>query len=90
MKTYNVATSTEREPKTEVMYAYNGQFGIETTHSEEEASCFDEAVKLEVKVSLMFPGTTEEWNNYIDECVIETLKKEGITYTNDYGTFLNN
>jgi hypothetical protein len=88
MKTYNVVASSEKEPKIEVMYAYNGQFGIETTHSEEEANYFKESVKLEVKVSLMFPGTTEEWDNYINECVIETLKREGITYTNDYGTFL--
>lgn len=88
MKTYNVVASSEKEPKTEVIYAYNGQFGIETTHLKEDANYFNEAVKLEVKVSHMFPGTNEEWNNYINECVIDTLKEQGITYTNDYGTFL--
>jgi len=88
MKTYNVTASAEREPKLEVMFAFNGQFGIETTHDFSEASLFSEAVKLNVKVSHMFPGTTDEWNRHIDYCITEELKKEGITYTNDYGTFL--
>jgi len=30
---HNVLASSEKEPKIEVMYAFNGQFGIETTHS---------------------------------------------------------
>jgi len=88
MKTYNVIASKEKEPKIEVMYAFNGQFGIETTHSKEEASYFNEAIKLNVTVSHMFPGPIQEWNKYIDTCVIDTLKEQGITYTNIYGTFL--
>lgn len=88
MKTYNVIASSEKEPKTEIMYAYNGRFGIETTHYKEVANCYSNLVKLNVKVSHMFPGTIKEWNNYITECVIDTLKEQGITYTNGCGTFI--
>lgn len=89
MKTYTVIASSEKEPKSEIMFAYNGQFGIETTSSESEANYFSEAIKIDLQVSRMFPGTTEEWSKYINECIIDTLTELGLTYSNVYGTFLN-
>lgn len=88
MKTINVKASDEEDPKIETMYAYNGPYGIETTHDRRLAAVDGKYVKLSVSVSLMFPGTFEEWNKHIDYCIIDTLKNNGLTYDNIYGTFL--
>ena len=88
MKTINVKASEEIDPNIETMYAYNGTYGIETTHDKRLAEAYGPYVKLSVAVSSMFPGTFEEWNKHIDWCIIDTLKDSGLTYDNIYGTFL--
>jgi len=88
METIYVKASEEENPKIETMYAYNGPYGIETTHDKRLAEAYGTYVKLSVAVSTMFPGTFEEWNKHVGWCIIDTLKDSGLTYDNIYGTFL--
>ena len=88
MKTINVNASGEKTPKMEEIYVYNGQYGIELTHEIEEALLFPEAVKCNVSVSSMFPGTIEEWNNFIKECITEELVKNELVFKGTFDYFL--
>jgi hypothetical protein len=84
MKTINVIASSEKNPVEEIMYVFNGNYGIESTHSKSEASLFAESIQVNLKVSHMFPGTFKEWNRYINECISDTLLDLGLAYKNKY------
>jgi len=88
MKTINVSATQDQNENEEVVYAINGQFGIETTSHEDEACYFPERIKCVVSVGQMFAGTHQDWQKYIDECVIDELTKQGLTYENSYGVFI--
>ena len=71
------------------MYAYNGDFGIETCSEKSDAEYHqDNPVEVHAEIATMFPGTFEEWNRHIDNCIIAKLKKLGMTCTNQYGTYI--
>lgn len=68
------------------MYAYNGDFGIETSYDNQ--SQWINCVEIEVKIGHMYPGTIEEWDSHIKACIVDELKEANLTHTTDYGTYL--
>ncbi len=88
MKTIEVTTTKQENPRIETHYAYNGNYGIETTQDEDTPAWCPEAVQCTVKVATLFPGTIQEWNQYIHECIVDALKDAGLTEKCSYADFL--
>jgi len=88
MKTINVITTNQEDPRIETHYAFNGEYGIETTQDEDTPAWCPEAVKCTVKVAAMFPGTIEEWNRYIHECIVDELRGAGLITKHSYSEYL--
>lgn len=88
MRTVQIKITSEDNPITEYLYAYNNEYGIAITNSEKEAQLHKEAIKVEVKAGHMYCNISEEWESYIRDCAISALVKEDLTITNSYGTYI--
>ena len=86
MKTLTINTTSYKSEEDlknnaliETHYAYNGEFGIESSTYK-----MDESIECKVYVSTMFPGTHEEWSRHIASIIEQSVIEMVDTYTNDF------
>ena len=84
MKTIEVNTTSYKNDELkhadiETHYAYNGEFGIESS-----TYPVQESVKCKVYVSSMFPGTHEEWDRHIASIIEQTVVEHVPTFVNEF------
>ena len=66
--------------KIESWYVGNGDFGIMASREDD----FEKSYPVDVVVSIVFPGTHEEWNNHIRSCIEQKAIEELPTFTNGW------
>ena len=91
MKTIEVNTTSYKNANEEVTngnakienwYVGNGQFGIEASKYNDFG---EKAIKVKTIVSMMYPGTPEEWDKHIAGCIEDYVKNTEPTFENGWG-----